>query len=154
MEIAFLVMRVLLSAALYAFLGWALWLLWQRIRLQVRALAEAPSPSLTLRLAEISSDPAAESTFVFTRPEIIVGRQPGSDLHLDDSAISARHARLTYHHGQWWIEDLRSKNGTYLNQERISSQMVLTSGDELRFGGVALLVHVASSGASAAESGL
>jgi len=154
MEIIFLVMRVLLAASLYAFLGWALWLLWQRLRLQARSLAEAPFPSLTLRLAEAPSDPSAETNFVFTRPEIIVGRQSGSDLHLEDGTISARHARLTYHQGQWWIEDLRSKNGVYLNQERISSQMVLASGDELRFGGVAFQVHVASAGAPAAEFGL
>jgi len=154
MEIVFLILRILLAASLYAFLGWALWLLWQRLRLQARALVQAPLPSLTLRRTDRPAEPAAESAFVFTRPEIIVGRQPGSDLHLDDGTISARHARLTYQRGQWWVEDLRSKNGVFLNQERIRSQMVLASGDQLRFGGVALQVEAASSGAPAAESGL
>ncbi len=80
----------------------------------------------------------------FSRPEVSVGRQPGSDLHLEDSAISARHARLTYHHGQWWVEDLHSRNGTFLNDERISASLVLATGDELRFGGQAFQVEIES----------
>jgi pSer/pThr/pTyr-binding forkhead associated (FHA) protein len=59
-----------------------------------------------------------------------------------DDTVSARHARLSYHHNQWWVEDLQSRNGTYLNDERVSVPTVIVSGDELRYGQVATLIEI------------
>jgi len=138
MEIAFLALRVLLAAALYGFLAWALWLLWNSLRLQSQKLSTAQVPSIIMALLDDE-----EQVFRFNRREVIIGRQPGSDLRLSDSTISARHARLLYHHGQWWAEDLRSKNGTYLNEAQVSIPQVLASGDALRCGGVILQIEIA-----------
>jgi pSer/pThr/pTyr-binding forkhead associated (FHA) protein len=149
MEIAFLVLRILLAAVLYAFLGWALYLLWIRLRQQSQTMEVAPVPGISLLLR-----PEADQVFRFTRSEVIIGRQPGSDLRLDDGTISARHARLAYHHGQWWLEDLHSKNGTFLNQERVSSATVLTSGDGLRCGGVELEITIAEGVAKIDQEGI
>lgn len=137
MEIAFLVLRVLLAAALYGFLAWALWLLWNSLRLQSQKLSTAQVPSITMALQNDE-----EQVFRFNRREVIIGRQPGSDLRLSDNTISARHARLIYHHGQWWAEDLRSKNGTFLNEAQVSIPLVLASGDTLRCGAVILQVEI------------
>lgn len=140
MEIVMLALRALMLAALYGFLGWAFWLLWQGLVRQAQKTGVSQLPALLLaRQDEPNGEPQR-----FARPEISVGRQPGSDLHLADSAISARHARLTYHHGQWWVEDLRSRNGTYLNGERLAVPLVLADGDEVRFGGVAFQVALES----------
>jgi pSer/pThr/pTyr-binding forkhead associated (FHA) protein len=65
------------------------------------------------------------------------------DIPLPDETVSARHARLTYHHGQWWLEDLGSTNGTHLNDELLSVPTVLTSGDEIRCGNSRLVVDLA-----------
>jgi pSer/pThr/pTyr-binding forkhead associated (FHA) protein len=143
MEIVLLILRLLLALALYAFLGWALWLLWRDLRSQPQRPSAAAAP-LTLTLAGDEAAPAMR----FTRPEVLIGRQPDCDCRLDDKTISARHARLSFHHGQWWVEDLNSKNGTFLNQQRLSEPLVLASGDELRCGQVLLQIHI---GASLAE---
>ena len=80
----------------------------------------------------------------FTALEAKLGRDPASDLVLEDKTISAQHARLTYHHRQWWIEDLRSTNGTYLNEEPVTAPIVLTDGDHLRLGGLVFQVQLDS----------
>ena len=56
--------------------------------------------------------------------------------------ISARHAHLTYHHNQWWLEDLASTNGTLLNDIRITTPTVITSGDELQCGATRLFISL------------
>ena len=138
MEIVLLVVRLLMAAALYAFLGWGLWLIWKSLQGQAQRM-DAPSlPALSL----LRSDGLQEGSFHFTRAEVIIGRERGCDCRLADKTISARHARLSYHHGQWWAEDLGSKNGTFLNQERIAQAVVLTAGDELRCGQVVLQVAI------------
>ena len=77
-----------------------------------------------------------------------MGRDPASDLYIEDKTISARHAKLSYHHGQWWVEDLRSTNGTFLNDEPVQEPLVLASGDRLRFGQVQWQVQAERQAAS------
>ena len=135
-----------MAAALFAFLGWAFWLIWKDLRLQAQQMGTTNLPALSLlridKAGDGSREPSREQTFRFTRAEVMVGRERGCDCRLPDKTISARHARLAYHHSQWWVEDLGSKNGTYLNQERISQAVVVTEGDELRCGQVVLQVSI------------
>jgi len=133
-----LVLRLALAGALYAFLGWGLWLLWQDLRRSTVSLAAPQAPALSL----VRQDQADESIHRFTVPEVIVGRDPASALHVEDKTISAQHARLSYHHGQWWLEDLRSRNGTFLNQEAADEPLVVASGDQLRLGQVVFLIKI------------
>ena len=138
METVLLVVRLMMAAALYAFVGWAFWLIWKDLRQQARQMDAPDLPALSL----LRTDGSREEAFHFTRTEVIIGRERGCDCRLEDKTISARHARLAFHHGQWWVEDLGSKNGTYLNQERISQAVVVTAGDELRCGQVVLRVSI------------
>ncbi len=138
MEIVLLIVRLLLAAALYAFLGWAAWLIWKSLRQQAGRMDAPGLPALSL----VRAGGSQQQTFRFTRAEVIVGRERSCDCRLADKTISARHARLAYHHSQWWVEDLGSKNGTFLNQERIIQPVVLTTSDELRCGQVVLKVSI------------
>jgi len=127
-----LLLRILMVAALYAFMGWALWLLWRDLRRQSEISASARVPPLTLVLRDNEST----EPYHFSAPEVFIGRNPACQCHLDEATISAQHARLSYHHSQWWVEDLHSRNGTFLNQEPANEPLVLTSGDQLRCGQV------------------
>ena len=52
------------------------------------------------------------------------------------------HARLSFHDGQWWIDDLGSTNGTRLNRERVMGATVLVTGDEIKCGSTRILVKL------------
>ena len=74
------------------------------------------------------------TTFPLTNGKSLLGRGDSSDLVLQDSFASNRHARIFYHQGQYWIEDLQSTNGTFVNEVRIEHPTVLADGDSMRIG--------------------
>ena len=136
-----LALRLLLALALYGFLGWALYTFWRDIRHEASGLVtrRVTGISLTVR---VGGETAAVKHFIQT--EITLGRDPICDIPIFDETVSARHARLTFHHGQWWAEDLGSTNGTLLNQEMLTQPTVLTSGDEISLGQTNLTVNLAT----------
>ncbi|MBP1647917.1 MAG: hypothetical protein H6Q30_1362 [Bacteroidetes bacterium] len=58
-------------------------------------------------------------TWRFTR-NFSVGRSEESDVQLDDRCVSGHHACIRWQEGQWWIDDNGSKNGTYLDGQKVS----------------------------------
>ena len=132
-----LLLRLLALAALYIFLGAALWIMWQALRRASEAASVGRVPALRLEIRQ-KGQPSAARTF--TQAEAIIGRDPLSDIPLTDKAVSTRHARLSFHDGQWWLDDLGSTNGTRLNRERLLGATVLVSGDEIKCGAARLLV--------------
>jgi pSer/pThr/pTyr-binding forkhead associated (FHA) protein len=137
-----LALRILLALILYGFMGWALLTLWKDLQTQKNRLSFPTPPKISLSKQSQSTS----ETFIFEIPEILLGRDPTCTLKLDDQTISARHAKLTYHHSQWWVKDLDSTNGTFLNQERIEEQHVITSGDILQFGEVVFEIRTQAAG--------
>jgi hypothetical protein len=126
-----LVLRVLLAAALYLFLFLTLWMIWQDLKRAGFQAIHPKVPALRLEVRMRGSDPFFR---VYSLPEVTLGRDPICELRLEDEAISARHAKFSFHHGQWWVEDLHSTNGTSLNSEKLTTATVLTSGDEVGCG--------------------
>jgi len=136
----FLVLRLLLAVALYLFLGWALFTLWRDMKRQSDITTQKRYPPLSL------INPDQEQRYQFAGSEIILGRDPACDCCLEEKTVSLRHSRISYHHNQWWIEDLGSTNGTFINQEQVSEPMVITQGDRLRLRQVTLLVMLGEAG--------
>lgn len=89
--------------------------------------------------------------FLITRDVCVVGRGNDVDLQLDDVGVSRRHALLRVIGQELWVEDLTSRNGTYVNGEPIDRPVALQLGDELAFGPCELRVAVASPVRSEAE---
>ena len=136
--ILLLILRLAMILALYGFLAWALWTLWLDMRAQGAWMATYRLPTICLSW----DDGSGAHTLELSAPEGIIGRDPASDLRVDDETVSARHARLSYHHAQWWIEDLNSRNGTFLNGQVATEPVVLAAGDELRCGRMVMHVHI------------
>ncbi|HEX7557336.1 MAG TPA: FHA domain-containing protein [Leptolinea sp.] len=135
--IAVLVIRTLVSIFLYAFLGTALYILWQDLRTQSELVRAAQIPLLTI--SPITDD---INPLDFNIPEVIIGREPLCNFAIPDETVSSRHARLSYHHNQWWLEDLNSTNGTFLNDDRVYTPTVVISGDEIRCGQIVLKISI------------
>ena len=126
-----LALRLLLTISLYAFLGWAFISLWRDIKLQSALLSGRKIPPISLALTQ---DGQVSQIQRFIQPEVTIGRDPACECPVEDDSISARHARLSFHHNQWWLEDLNSTNGVLINQEKLALPTVVVSGDEFRCG--------------------
>jgi DNA-binding CsgD family transcriptional regulator len=105
-----------------------------RVR-EVRPIS-APGPGETPCL-EVIGGRSSGRVFALKTPVTAIGRDPSSDVVLDDDGLSRNHARI--HMGDpLWIEDLASTNGTYVNGTRVGRARV-REGDRLQFGPNALL---------------
>jgi hypothetical protein len=77
--------------------------------------------------------PSYGREFVLVGPEVVVGRGSDCDIMLDDLNVSRRHAVIRHRGGRYQIEDQRSKNGVYLNGQRLRVH-TLNDGDHLAIG--------------------
>jgi pSer/pThr/pTyr-binding forkhead associated (FHA) protein len=136
--IVFLILRFLLALSLYAFLGWALLTLWRDLKTQGELLASRKSPAIELTIIEGDQT----QTRLFKVPEITIGRDPSCECVVASGKVSAKHARLSYHHSQWWFEDLGSTNGSHLNETALDVPIVVADGDHLRCADVNLTVRL------------
>ena len=84
----------------------------------------------------------AREEFPLMKKVNIVGRGDEVDVAIDSGAVSRRHARITVTPGSATIEDLGSKNGTFVRGERIDGIVPLHDGEEIRLGYLALTFHV------------
>lgn len=74
--------------------------------------------------------------------EHILGRDPDAEILLDSPGVSRRHAKLTISAGRAQIEDLGSKNGTFVGDRRVEGTRSLDDGDTIRVGSVKLTFSV------------
>jgi pSer/pThr/pTyr-binding forkhead associated (FHA) protein len=75
-------------------------------------------------------------------PECLIGRGPDCHLRPKSEAISRRHAMIFAQEGKILIRDLGSRNGTYVNGDKIAEERVLQSGDRLQFGPLAFEILI------------
>ncbi|RMF46724.1 MAG: FHA domain-containing protein, partial [Bacteroidetes bacterium] len=71
---------------------------------------------------------------------ITIGRAPDNTLVISDPTVSSRHARLYLQGMQWYVQDLGSTNGTFVNDARVTQHPVQI-GDKIRVG--AIVIHLA-----------
>jgi len=97
----------------------------------VTAVENLPSGSAMLL---VQRGPDAGARFLLDTDVVTVGRHPDSDIFLDDISVSRRHATFTRTDGLYVVSDLGSLNGSYVNRDRIDTDVVLSGGDEVQIG--------------------
>ena len=142
----------LLTLLKYVFLALLFLFLWAVVRVVLRELrapalaptggptatpktkkAAAPKSFATLR---VLAPEARRGELVPIDTEITVGRGGGCALVLaDDQYASTVHARVFRRGNDLFVDDLESRNGTFVNGKRISTTTKLRRGDQLQFGG-------------------
>lgn len=134
----FLALRLIMVLLLYAFLTWVFLSVWASLRQQSEGLAAQRIPPLSLIL---DSDPE-DFPIEINRPTFTLGRNPTCDCVLDDDTVSSFHLQVFYRNRQWWVEDLNSTNGTFLNDQKVGTATVLTSRDRVRAGQVGFRIII------------
>ena len=87
------------------------------------------------------SGPTPGAVYPLEGDQLTIGRDSTNGVAINDPEVSRRHARLTFQGGKYVLEDLGSTNGTYLNNERLSSPAPFTTSDTLRIGRTLLVVE-------------
>jgi serine phosphatase RsbU (regulator of sigma subunit)/pSer/pThr/pTyr-binding forkhead associated (FHA) protein len=72
--------------------------------------------------------------FALERGGTLIGRQPDAAIYLESLAVSRQHARVVCEGGAWFVEDLGSSNGTFVNGARVNGRAPLTERDLLQIG--------------------
>ncbi len=85
-------------------------------------------------------------TILLMDGENVLGRDPGVGVRIDTPGVSRHHARILAQGGRFTLEDLGSKNGTYLREKRLSSSGELVDGDEFRLGQTRLVFRIQREG--------
>jgi len=137
-SIIFLILRILFALSLYAFLGMAVLTIWRELQKTSALLTNQKVPGIQLKRLDFEEDGMNE----FNLSSITLGRDASCEYLVSDDAVSSHHARLSFHHQQWWIEDLNSTNGTFLNNDPVAVPTVIISGDELRIGKVSIQLTI------------
>ncbi|MDB4899380.1 MAG: modulated efflux pump with fused ATPase and integral rane subunit [Gemmatimonadetes bacterium] len=101
----------------------------------------APTASL-----EIIRCPFTGASFHIARPVCAIGRGEHSDVRLRDDSVSTTHATLLRKGDTWYVVDLRSANGTYVDGYRVAGERELRTGATLRIGTVDMMFRSLSAG--------
>ena len=92
-------------------------------------------------LLVVPQGPKAGARYALDADTVTLGRHPESDIFLDDITVSRRHAEVRREGARYWVRDVGSLNGTYVNRERTDDRE-LVDGDELQVGKFKLIfVH-------------
>jgi DNA-binding winged helix-turn-helix (wHTH) protein len=88
-----------------------------------------------------------EQEIALAEGENMIGRDPAAAVHVDDVSVSRYHARILIDGSAARIEDLGSKNGTYVRETLVAGAAALRDGDEVRLGSVVMVFHRLETGA-------
>lgn len=93
----------------------------------------ASDHAMLVQLSETLGD-ASRTRWLLDSPTVVIGRHPECEIFLPDRQISRQHARIRRMDDSYVIEDLGSKNGTYINGEQATKPVPLNDGDLIQLG--------------------
>ena len=103
-------------------------------------------------LLVVARGPSSGSRYLLDTEVVTAGRQPDSDIFLDDVTVSRRHAEFRRIEDGFAVRDVGSLNGTYVNRDRIDD-VLLSDGDEVQIGKFRLVYFASRGGATGEDPG-
>jgi hypothetical protein len=103
----------------------------------------AAAEGLTLRL---ETERGSRSTFQVTKTGATIGRGPESTIQLADLSVSRKHARIAYRQGAYWLSDLGSMGGTWVDGTKLAAPRRVATGQTIDIGVCRLRVVAAVEG--------
>jgi serine phosphatase RsbU (regulator of sigma subunit)/pSer/pThr/pTyr-binding forkhead associated (FHA) protein len=87
---------------------------------------------IAVAILQVVSGAAEGLQYPLIADRTILGRHPNCQIVLQNNVVSRHHAQILESHGTFYVEDLRSRNGTYVNATKIEGRTELHDGDEIR----------------------
>lgn len=91
-------------------------------------------------------------SFEVTTTGLRLGREPGNEVCIDDPGVSRQHARVILHNGAVWVQDAGSRNGVFVNGERVADHKTMKPGDRVSVGMHTFEMRLVMPGATAAAA--
>jgi DNA-binding winged helix-turn-helix (wHTH) protein len=113
---------------------------------EVVALLAALPAARPTALADVASGPCLvwqDQVFPLVEGESVLGRDPGAQVLVDVPGVSRRHARIVVRGAEAAVEDLGSKNGTFVGDRRVGGPTSLADRDRVRLGHTVLVYRCA-----------
>jgi hypothetical protein len=100
----------------------------------------------------VASGKSAGRAIAIKRNKLLIGRSEGCDVRPLSEEVSRRHCAITVGPAEVWVEDLGSRNGTFVNGTRITERTKVVDGDIVRVGSLELKVSCTAPAAQAPGS--
>ena len=136
-----------LSAIKYGLLALVYLFIWRAVRTVTRDLRVAtPGGSARSGSRKAGSATPSTGTVIVREPDgarprtfklaasMAVGRAPECEIRLEDTYVSQQHARIFGKGDKWYVEDLGSTNGTFVNDQKLAAPAQVEPGDKIRVG--------------------
>jgi hypothetical protein len=136
------VLRLLSALLLLGFLSVLVWFIYQDLRAVATAVAAQDRIQGRLRVVASTGGKLAVDTLYPVLPVTSIGRANSNTIVLDDGYVSGEHVLLTLRGGNWWAQDLGSRNGTLLNALPLAEPTVVSTGDLLTIGNTQLRLEL------------
>jgi hypothetical protein len=102
------------------------------------AQASIPSANSSLEMLEPAESRYMAGEMIPLDHYTTIGRRSSNSLQITDSFVSSNHAELVFDQGAWWLIDLGSTNGSFVNDIPVRARTRIASGDIVQFGRVKL----------------
>jgi len=135
-----------LSALKYGLLALVYLFIWRSARTVARDLRtpaggarhgpgqQATTPGPPVETVIVHGPDGARPRSLRLAGSMAVGRAPECDIRLDDTYVSQEHARIFGKGDKWYVEDLGSTNGTFVNDQKLAAPAQVEPGDRIRVG--------------------
>lgn len=132
LSLALWLIRLAFVALLYLFVAFVVRGLWRDLRATV-VVADGMVGRLVVVASPGAPGPTPGTAYGLEAVSSL-GRDVNNDVVVDDAFVSTRHALLTYRGRAWYVEDMGSTNGTFLNGQRIEQTTPCGYGDVIQVG--------------------
>lgn len=118
----------------YAFLSFALWVIYSQLKpsdgksVKTKKKGRSKAPFIDF------TESGGSGRYSLRTGELVIGRGEACDVTLEDTYVSKSHSRIFVSGDRYFLEDLGSVNGTYLNGTKINYPAELRDGDMIKIG--------------------
>lgn len=137
------VFAILFIVVLYIIIYYALKIMYKDVKGGNRAKGSSNKGKLAYGLEVVNEGQNSnlkKGSLIHVRNTVTIGRKDDNSIILSDTFVSGNHAKLYVRNNEFYLEDLDSTNGTYINNQKLQGRMKLKMNDEIKIGTVVFKV--------------